>query len=41
MREMCPPLALFGAAIGDQIPEGKMKIPIFILSVKKLLNIQV
>jgi len=30
MREMCPPLALFGAAIGDQIPEGKMKIPIFI-----------
>lgn len=29
MREMCPPLALFGSAIGDQIPEGKMKIGIF------------
>lgn len=26
MRKMCPPLALFGAAIGDQIPEGKMKV---------------
>lgn len=29
MREMCPPLALFGTALGDQIPEGKMKVGIF------------
>ncbi|KXZ40026.1 CRISPR type IV/AFERR-associated protein Csf2 [Alkalithermobacter thermoalcaliphilus JW-YL-7 = DSM 7308] len=28
MREMCPPLSLFGTAIGDQIPEGKMKVGI-------------
>ena len=25
MRKMCPPLALFGTAIGDQITEGKLK----------------
>lgn len=30
MRRLCPPLSLFGTAIGDQIPEGKMKVPIFI-----------
>jgi hypothetical protein len=30
MREMCPPLALFGTAIGDQIPEGKMKVGQFL-----------
>lgn len=29
MRKMCPPLALFGTALGDQIPEGKMKVGIF------------
>jgi len=29
MRAMCPPLSLFGTAIGDQIPEGKMKVGIF------------
>lgn len=29
MRRMCPPLSLFGAAIGDQIPEGKLKVSIF------------
>ena len=29
MREKCPPLALFGTAFKDQIPEGKMKIGIF------------
>lgn len=29
LRRMCPPLALFGSAIGDQIPEGKMKVGIF------------
>ena len=28
MRTMCPPLSLFGTAIGDQIPEGKMKVGI-------------
>jgi len=28
MRKMCPPLSLFGTAIGDQIPEGKMKVGI-------------
>jgi hypothetical protein len=28
MRAMCPPLSLFGTAIGDQIPEGKMKVGI-------------
>lgn len=30
MHKMCPPLALFGSAIGDQIPEGKMKVSIFL-----------
>ena len=30
MRKMCPPLSLFGSAIGDQIPEGKLKVAIFI-----------
>ena len=30
MRKLCPPLSLFGTALGDQIPEGKMKIPIFV-----------
>ena len=29
MRQMCPPLSLFGTAIGDQIPEGKLKVTIF------------
>lgn len=29
LRRMCPPLALLGSAIGDQIPEGKMKVGIF------------
>lgn len=29
MREKCPALSLFGTAIGDQIPEGKMKVGIF------------
>lgn len=29
MRKMCPPLSLLGTAIGDQIPEGKMKVDIF------------
>lgn len=29
MRRLCPPLSLFGSAIGDQIPEGKMKVGIF------------
>ena len=29
MRKMCPPLSLFGSAIGDQIQEGKMKVGIF------------
>jgi len=29
MRELCPPLSLLGSAIGDQIPEGKMKVGIF------------
>ena len=29
MRRMCPPLSLFGTAIGDQIPEGKLKVSIF------------
>lgn len=28
MRKMCPPLSLFGSAIGDQIPEGKLKVGI-------------
>lgn len=30
LREMCPPLALLGTAIGDQILQGKMKSPIFL-----------
>lgn len=30
MRKMCPPLSLFGTALGDQIPEGKLKVAIFI-----------
>ena len=29
LRRLCPPLSLFGTALGDQIPEGKMKMPIF------------
>lgn len=29
MRKMCPPLALLGTAIGSQIPQGKMKSPLF------------
>lgn len=29
IREMCPPLSLFGCAIGDQLYEGKMKVGIF------------
>lgn len=29
MREMCPALSLFGSAVGDQVPEGKMKVGIF------------
>mgnify|MGYP006954258532 FL=1 len=29
MRRLCTPLSLFGSAIGDQIPEGKMKVGIF------------
>lgn len=29
MRRLCPPLSLFGTAIGDQIPEGKLKVSIF------------
>lgn len=29
MRTLCPPLALFGSAIGSQIPEGKLKVGIF------------
>ena len=30
LRKMCPPLSLFGTALGDQIPEGKMKVAIFV-----------
>lgn len=28
LRRLCPPLALFGSAIGSQIPEGKLKVGI-------------
>ncbi len=30
IRAMCPPLALLGTALGDQILQGKMKTPIFL-----------
>lgn len=30
IRKLCPPLALLGTAIGDQILQGKMKAPIFL-----------
>ncbi|NLP35822.1 MAG: hypothetical protein GX359_11650 [Clostridiales bacterium] len=30
LRKMCPPLALLGTALGDQILQGKMKSPIFL-----------
>ncbi len=30
IRAMCPPLALLGTALGDQILQGKMKPPIFL-----------
>lgn len=30
LRKMCPPLALLGSAIGDQIIQGKMKSAIFL-----------
>lgn len=29
MRKMCPPLSIFGTALGDQIHEGKLKSGIF------------
>lgn len=38
MREMCPPLSLFGSAIGDQIPSGKLKMPIFIPICKETVD---
>lgn len=30
MRELCPPLALLGTALGNQIPQGKLKVPILV-----------
>jgi len=30
IKKLCPPLALLGTAIGDQILQGKMKAPIFL-----------
>jgi len=30
IRQMCPPLALLGTALGNQIPQGKMKSSIFL-----------
>lgn len=38
MRKMCPPLSLLGTAIGDQIPEGKMKSAIFLPICKELAD---
>ena len=38
MREMCPPLSLFGTAFKDQIPEGKMKVGIFKPICKELID---
>ena len=38
MRRLCPPLSLFGSAIGDQIPAGKLKMPIFIPICKETVD---
>lgn len=38
MREMCPPLALLGTAIGSQIPQGKLKSPLFMPISKETVN---
>lgn len=38
IREMCPPLALLGTAIGDQILQGKMKSSIFLPICKETVD---
>lgn len=38
IRKMCPPLALLGTAIGDQILQGKMKAPIFLPICKETVD---
>lgn len=36
LRELCTPLSLFGSAIGDQIPEGKLKVSMLLPICKEL-----
>lgn len=38
LRKMCPPLALLGSAIGDQIIQGKMKSAIFLPVCKETID---
>jgi hypothetical protein len=38
LRKMCPPLALLGTALGDQILQGKMKSPIFLPVCKETVD---
>lgn len=38
IRKLCPPLALLGTAIGDQILQGKMKTPIFLPICKETVD---
>lgn len=38
IRKMCPPLALLGTAIGDQILQGKIKAPIFLPICKETVD---
>lgn len=38
IRKLCPPLALLGTAIGDQILQGKMKAPIFLPICKETVD---
>lgn len=38
LRKMCPPLALLGTALGDQILQGKMKTPIFLPVCKETVD---
>lgn len=38
IRRFCPPLALLGTALGDQIIQGKMKAPLFLPICKETVN---
>ena len=38
IRRLCPPLALLGTALGDQIIQGKMKAPLFLPICKETVD---